>query len=110
MNNPAGGTIGPGQVISLARRGQRNPPAENGAAGHTASAQTVRSQLTPGDTARRPGASAAPPVPLGTVVQPAEEGAPPNGRTTRPGSVTHHETTARKVSLSCATSGSRQPL
>ena len=55
MNNPACGTVGPGQVISLARRGQRNPPAENGAAGHAASAQTVRSQMTPGDTARRPG-------------------------------------------------------
>ena len=52
---PCRRTIGPGQVISLARRGQRNPPAENGAAGHTASAQTVRSQVTPGDTARRPG-------------------------------------------------------
>jgi len=33
---------------SLIRRGgQRSPPAENGAAGHTTSAQTVRSQLTP---------------------------------------------------------------
>jgi len=75
MNNPAGGTVGAGQVISLARRGQRNPPAENGAAGHTASAQTVRSQLTPGDTAQAAGASAAPPAQLGTVVQPAEKGA-----------------------------------
>ena len=55
MNNPADGTVGPGQVISLARRGQRNPPAENGAAGHPANAQTVRSPMTPGDTARRPG-------------------------------------------------------
>src|SRR5215831_5258709 len=45
---------------SLIRRGgQRSPPAENGAAGHTASAQTVRSQLTPDDTARRPRASRA---------------------------------------------------